>query len=233
MALIKTDNTIISIKGKFAGTYFKSGKDGIHCQAWPKQRSFTRSAQVTYGIMAFSSCASAWVLLLIVAWAAAWSLFGAENYYEMPNGLRKRISGWMWFVHINMRFPECQQLPMWKPPFSLSDFPDIYVVFRGYWSYNNPVEEWPEYSPMGYFWKSGSINGRYYYEDEKRIWYLWWNGRQWIISRTLGFYEPCFTWYGETKYMYGRFREPCSGHSSKAFYGNNETYEDYGGKPPI
>lgn len=233
MALIKTSNEIETIRGRFGGVYFKTGPDGKHVQAMPRTVRYTRSAAQkggygaglefsSFGIDGFSSLASLWMLALLAFFSAAWAAYALVFYFTTKTGERKRITGYNWYIHYGLAFPECERPAFWKPPHSPGDLPDLITVYKGRWTYEHPPTEWPADCCSGYFWEGIEWNGKPSYKTDDVKWLIWWNGIKWVLSPGLG-YEPAgLTFYEMTGAMKGYYWNPVT----------KKYAHVYAGKPP-
>lgn len=206
MALVKLDNSIISIRGKLGGVYYKTGPDGQHVQAMPRSIRYTRSPaqQGTWGlrhsfgsggISGFSGLASLWALVLVASFALIWAAFAVAYIFYKVAKEKIKLTGYQWYIHFNLDTPPLERPPLWKPPPDPNTGPDYMVTFDGMSQYYKTVEEWYAYAPGGYYFLTGEHNGRPYYAADERYWFLWWSGTAWILSGGLDDEEPFYTYY--------------------------------------
>lgn len=211
MALVKTDGTIVSIRGRFGGVYFKTGKPGIHIQAMPRHVYYTMSKLQFIGVEAFSTMAAYWLMALAMAFGAAWATFALIYIFIDDEGESKRISGYNWFMHYAMMFPEADRPPFWKPPHAPYELPNFLVTYRGMWTYEHTPPEHPDWSPFGYYWYWGIYAETPLYKTDDSKWFLWWKDGIWVISPGPDFEPPEKTFYSpgpEIKdYYYNPFRK--------------------------
>lgn len=195
MVQVKLSNQIVSIRGRYGGVYFKTGRPGQHIQAMPRHIHYTRSALQSPGIAAYSLMADIWGLVLVAAFSLLWLLFALAWLFSKRGKKPKKITGYNWYVHYGLTRPETGAPPFWKPPRSPTDLPDFYAVVEGMKQYRIKESLWPLYFCGGYYYVEGKFNGRWWFKEPDRLWYIWWKDPMWVISKTLGFEEPQTTYY--------------------------------------
>lgn len=189
MALIKLSREIVSIRGRFGGVYFKSGPDGQHVQAMPRFVKYPRVGVQGDYVSKFTGVAAIWLLALLGAFGAAWAAYALVYWFIGEKGERKRLTGYNWYIHYALMFPEADPLPFWKPPHSPGDLPNYVCTYRGRWMYERVPADWGADCPAGYFWEGIPWNGKPSYKTDNYEWHIWWKDPEWIVSTGPGF-EP-------------------------------------------
>lgn len=227
MALVKTDNTIVSIRRRFGGVYFKTGSDGIHVQAMPRRIMYTRSYAQRgcgnpksegsfFGIDGFSTLTTFWMLVLLGLMAAAWAAYALKNKFTTKTGEQKRITGFNWYIHYGLTLGKEEGWPFWKPPHAPGELPEYHVNYMGYWIYEHNPTEWPEDCCADQYWVRPDFNGYPAYVNDARNWNIWFNGERWVISKLLGMEEEQTTFYRS---------DVENGHSINGYYYNDFTHK--------
>ena len=210
MALVKTSNEIISIHGRFGGVYFKKDNSGQHIQAMPRRcRKANMRFPITYGgfrlgnraanISSFSFCSGLWFLALLAFFAAAWATYALINAFREEDGQEKHITGYNWFIHYGMMFPETERPPFWEPPRAPGELPNHICTYQGFWTYEHSPPQWPEYAPSGYYWYAREWNGKPAYYRGEFGYALWWNGTHWVLSTDFGIEIAYYTFSNRKK----------------------------------
>lgn len=236
MALAKTSNEIISIRGRFGGVYFKKSPDGQHVQAMPRVWNYTRSpAQIgeadvakglgVSGIRGMSYASGLWHMALLAFFSAAWAAYALVYLFSRPGKEPKRITGWNWYIYYALTFPETQRPPFWKPPHGPQDLPHYIVTYQGLKTYTEAPPDWTADNPSDYYWPGLDWHGQPSYRNDEITWFIWWKAPTWIVSPGLDF-EPA----GETFY-----RTDLENHGKISGYYRNpvtkKTCHVYIGKP--
>lgn len=195
MALVKTSKAVLSIKGRCGGVYFKKDGTNQHIQAMPRIVRYSRSTLQAPGIEGYSEAALFWLMALVIGFAAVWAGFAAIWLFTDDEGRKKKISGYNWYIHYALTFPETEALPFWKPPHSPSELPDYYAVWKGQLMYRTKEKDWSENCCGGYYWLDGEWNGRPEYKTDDSKWWLWWKAPHWVLSWGLDIELPDSTYY--------------------------------------
>lgn len=233
MAQIKLAPGIISIHGSFGGVYFKRGSDGQHVQAMPRAvrkykmlypRTYSRNPgwSMAYGINAFSGMAALWSLALLAFFGAAWAAYALVYMFIDPSGEKKRISGYNWYMHYAMMFPEADYFPFWKPPHAPDDLPHYVGVYRGHWQFEHIPFEWPVDCCGGFFWPGMDWNNKPSYRTDDYEWFIWWRGDFWVVSKSLGWEDPPTTFYSPGTEIKAWYYNPVSKKYAHIYPGRRE-----------
>lgn len=222
MVQIKTDNTIISMRGRFGGVYFKKGQSQ-HIQAMPRIVNYPRVGAQGAFRDGFSELAALWMLALLGFWAASWAAYALIHLIGTTRRPEpKRVSGYNWFIHYGMMFPEEQRPPFWKPPHSPHDLPDYVITAGNRRFYYQTPDQFPPETPCNYFWDFMPINGKPSYKDDDNLWYLWWHDPDWAVSQAAGAITPLSTFFSQTPEIVGWYRNPWSGKRCHVYVGKRE-----------
>lgn len=214
MVQVKLSNEIVSIHGKSGGNYFKSGSDGQHMQAMPRVVRYARSESQMFGIDGYSGMAALWQLALLGAFWAIWGAFALAHYFR-----GKRITGYNWYIHYWLLFPEAESLPFWKPPRAPGDLPAHIVTFQGRQMFRQHPDDWPADSPAGYYWETIPWKGKPAYRTDDIRHFIWWNGTTWVLSQGIDFEPHGSTWYQHDPTIIGYFRNPVTNTYAHCYYG--------------
>lgn len=233
MVLAKTSNGIISIHGRFGGVYFKAGKDGQHIQAMPRIVKYVRSpAQIGSawtptspamgGIAGYTQAAALWIAVLVASAAYLWIAFAALYLFIKGRDKPKKITGYNWYIHYALAYPELGRPPYWKPPNSPTDLPHLMTLYKGLWTYNHPETEWPAECGSGYYYRGETWNGKTSYHRDDQMWFLWWHDPEWIMSRGLGIIFAGITFYSEDPFPISTYHNPDTGSFAVVVLGSTE-----------
>ena len=227
MALVKTTKAIVTIRGRCGGNYFKHSPDGQHIQAMPRHVKFAHSEARMFGVKGMSFASPIWMLALIAGYAIAWAGFAAYHYFTSETSGPHRISGYNWYIHYAMIFPETERPPMWRPPAGPYQLPNFIATgYRDLEMYYITQEQWPAWWPFDYFTDRGQTHlGDIVYETDNGIWFLWWNGERWIVSRGAGNVEIGWTWFGTTFEINGQYHNPGRNHDLDIWPGHLSFYD--------
>lgn len=231
MALIKTNSSIVSVRGRFGGVYFKTGKDGIHIQSMPRTVNYMRMGVQGLRRDRFSAMAWLWMLALLGAMGGLWLVFGLVNVFTDKKGQQKKMSGFLWYMYYSMMFAEAEQLPFWKPPHAVGDEPAFYVGLGTPWMYEHIPAEWPDYHPLDYFWEGTFYNEHKTYNTDNLKWFLWWDGTGWTITTGVGYKEPPYVWDSVEGTIYGYYYNSVKKTKVKCYIGCKDAYDEYGPYP--
>lgn len=233
MALCRLAPGIISIRGRLGGVYFKCGPDGQHVQAMPRVWNYTRSpAQQgawgpgspfgSFGIKGFSGAAGLWGLALLAFGAALWFIFGMSYMFVRAGKEPKKITGYNWYVHYALAFPECERPPFWKPPHSPGELPNFIATYKGLWTYEHAPGEWPTECCSDYYWQGVPWNGKLTYHNDAFTWFLWWKPPVWVLSTGVDYEEPGLTFYSDSDQIMGTYRNPETNNFTNVYWGRPE-----------
>ncbi|GAH43658.1 unnamed protein product [marine sediment metagenome] len=190
MAQVKTDHSIVHIRGRYGGVYFKRGSPSQHIQAMPRHVNYARHGVQLRYTGAYTMMSFIWAMVLVAGFSLLWLAFALAWLFRKKGKEPKKISGYNWFIHYGLTREETDAPPFWKPPPSPSRLPDFYAVVEGMKQYHIAEHLWPLYFCGGYYYYEGTFNGRPWFKDPDRLWYIWWKDPMWVISKTLGFEEP-------------------------------------------
>lgn len=222
MAQVKLSNQIVTIRGRCGGNYFKTG-DSQHIQAMPRVTRYTRTPAQTGNISMFSTMAVFWMLLGLAFWWSAWAAYAL--IYTISTRRRPsphKITGYNWFIHYAMMFPEEERPPFWKPPHAPGDLPEYIITSGGRFEYYHEQPDWPLDRPADYFWDWMPVNMKPCYKDDFSKWFLWWNDPTWVVSRDAGFLTPGFTYYGQQPEIKGWYKNPDNKKRCHVYPGKHE-----------
>lgn len=195
MVQVKLSSEILEIRGQSGGVYFKTGRPGQHIQAMPRHVNYSRIGTQGRFRDAYSAAGAFWALALIAAFGTTWAAYALANLFIDRNGESKRITGYNWYIHYALTFPEAEALPFWKPPHAMGVRPDYFAVVKGRWMYHLEEPDWPDYCCGGYYWYDGEWNGKPEYKTDDRVWWIWWKDPHWVISWGLDIELPDTTYY--------------------------------------
>jgi len=217
---MKLSGELVSLRGRFGGVYFKNDKGTQHVQAMPRHVRYARSGIQLANTDAYSTLAALWGLALICFFTVAWAAYAAAHYFITSSGESKRISGYNWFMHYWLLFPETEQLPYWKPPHSPGDLPSHIVTYKGKQMYYLTPDSWESHSPGGYYWDSGiPWNGETTFRTDDILHFLWWNNTNWVLSQGVG-YEPVgLTFYNTSPGIIGYYQNPIDKTRAHVYFG--------------
>lgn len=230
MALVKTDNTILSIRGRFGGVYFKTGPDGQHVQAWPRNIKYTRSnAQMgsgsiiphssASGIAGYSAVAYLFGLACIAAFALIWAAFGLAYLFLTKGRELKHITGYNWFMHYGLAYPEENRPPYFRPPHSPSERPSFIALYKDEWTYHHAPEDWPDECPSNNYYEWEIYNDRLSYRADEGKWSIWWKDPVWVISPGTGWEPAGKTFYSPGGLITDYYLNPVTGSKTHVFLG--------------
>lgn len=220
MVQVKLSKEILSIRGRYGGVYFKTGRPGQHIQAMPRKIRYMRIGKQGRYRDAYSAAGAFWALALLAWFGTMWAAFALANLFIDRNGEKKRISGYNWYVHYALTFPERDEFhPFWKPPHAPGDLPNYVVTFRGKFTYYNTPPERPIISCSGYYWESIPWNGKPSYRTDDMDWHIWWKAPIWVISPAPGFEPAIRTYYSPTPDETAWYQNPVTGYRAHVYNG--------------
>lgn len=233
MALLKLDNNILLIRGRFGGVYFKKDRYGQHVQAWPRVISYTRSeAQIgafghfspfeSSGISGYSGAADLWVLALIAFFGATWAAYAMYNLFTTNTGEKKRISGYNWYIYYALAFPEEERPPFWKPPHSPGELPQCIVLLKGREAYKTGPPGREDYDPTEYYWFDGWYGDYPTFTSDDKEHYLWFNGSNWVLSKAVGNQDPNYAFISDGSEIFDYYRNSVHNKWSHVYQGGGE-----------
>lgn len=219
MAIVKLSSEIESVHGRYGGVYFKKDPSGQHIQAMPKIVDYPRVGVQGLNRDGYSTMAALWHLVLIAGFHLAWSLFGAAHLFTTKSGEKKRLSGYSWYVHYWLLFPEEERLPYWKPPHAPGALPALITTWQGRQTYRLPEEQWPPECSAGYYWEGLPWNGKPSYKEDNFRFFIWWTGTKWCVSPGLGFEDEQHTYYSKGAEKIGWYKNPVTNQHCHVYAG--------------
>lgn len=210
MALAKTSNGIISIRGRFGGTYFKTTGGIIQQQAMPRHVYNTFGGTVPpiehhslptrwKNIYAFTKSSRAFFYLAAIGVISGFGEIAEYCLYPTKSGTRKKLAAYHWWQHYNTSRMARDLPPYTIPPKSLFNPPN--VVITGNWWGKNTLNMYM----LGVY-----HGGKPIYEMQLNPW--WWqewyilheNGI-WYITNEHGIQPPATVWYNPTGEITGEY----------------------------
>jgi len=224
MVQVKLSNRIVSIRGRYGGVYFKKDGGTQHIQAMPRIVNYPRVGPQGRYRDAYSAAGAFWALALIAAAGVLWFAFAAAYWFSKPGKEKKKISGYNWYIHYALTFPERDEFhPFWKPPHAPGDLPNYVVTYRGKWQYHRETKDWPADACGGYYWESPvPWNGKPAYRTDDYNWHIWWTGTVWAISPAPGFEPPDKTFYSPTPDETDWYTNPITHLSAHVYNGKRQ-----------
>lgn len=222
LALVKLGPEIVEVRRRFGGVYFRTDPKGQHIQAMPRHVKRAESAAWGMGRDMWSMGTGIWLMALLLYYGVLWTLFAASNYFTDKRGERKRITGFNWYMHYAMRFPETQQPPFWKPPHSIGEMPDYYVSYKGMWMYDHAPPDWPDECPGDYYWPGLEWHGKPSYRTDNLVWYLWWKDTRWVLSEGLDYEGVGKTFYSSGENIQDYYKNPVTNTWAHVYPGKRE-----------
>jgi len=230
MAQVTLAHGIESVHGRFGGVYFKHSPDGQHIQAMPRAvrksrmlypRTFGESSKwsMGFGISAFTGMAGLWMLALLSFFGAAWVAYALVFWFFDRSGARKKISGYNWYMHYAMMFPEEDWFPFWKPPRAPNDLPEYIATYEGMWMYEHTPPEWPADCCGGFYYPGMVWNGEPSFRTDDYEWFLWWRGDVWVLSKSLGWEDPPTTFYSIDPGIRGYYKNTVTKKYGHVYFG--------------
>lgn len=223
MVQVKLSNHILSIRGRCGGVYFKKDGPVQHIQAMPRIVHYQRVGLQLFYTRQYSGAAIWWLMALLGFYAAYWAGFAAIWLFTDKEGRQKKISGYCWYIHYTMTFPETDEPHFWAPPHSPYDLPEFVVSSGTTWHLELTPPDWPDTFPGGYYWYDGEYNGKPEYKTDDRKWWLWWKDPCWVVSWGLGIELPNSTYYSAGPAIKDYYRNPTTGKYCHVYGGNRET----------
>jgi hypothetical protein len=183
MPLIKLDNSLSSIRGRFGGTYFTHSRYGQQSKSFPRViRSPLRTAS-NINILGFTGLKAIAALLAILYLLAGWVFFAGQWMHETEKNRLIKMSWWNWFVHFNL-MRVINGLPAFlEAPHSPQELPDFvfFGMFFGELNLNTYLRGYYNLKPV--FW------------HDDGDWAIWYEGGIWYVSREPGVTFPETFWY--------------------------------------
>ncbi len=222
MAQAKLGNQIVSIRGRYGGVYFKTGRPGQHIQAMPRHVNYARAGKQLALTGGFSVMSAFWHLACLAFFGAAWAAFALLYLFTDKRGETKRITGYNWYIHYALTFPETDEPHFWGPPHAPYDLPDFVCSSGTTWHLEHAPPDWPSDYPGAYYWYDGEWNGKPEYRTDDHVWALWWDNTRWAISIALGEYIPDFTYYSKGAEIQDWYKNPDTNKLVHVYRGNRE-----------
>ncbi len=219
MVQVKLSNQIASIRGRCGGVYFKKDGGVQHVQAMPRHVNYARHGVQLRYTNAYSAMALVWALVLVAGFALAWFAFALAWIFRKKGKEPKKISGYNWYVHFALTREETEAPPLWKPPRSPTNLPDFYAVCEGMAQYRIAENLWPLYFCGGYYYQGATFNGKPWFKDPDRSWYIWWKDPMWVISKALGWEDPATTFYSVGAVINDTYHNPVQGINARVWIG--------------
>jgi hypothetical protein len=221
MALVRANQHIQAIRGRFGGVYFKTQKGQIHCQAMPRAIAGIGFNLISEGINRWTMAAGMWSTVLLLMLAEVWAEFARTYLVEGVDGVAHEITGYMWYMKYAMMYPETVHEPFWQPPHNPGDLPYFVITYQGRWLYDHTPDQWPDDCCAGYYWKFTTYNGQWAYETDDHMWDLWWNGTDWVISPALGIVIPGKTFYSMDHKLQDYYKNPDTHKTAHCYFGGH------------
>jgi hypothetical protein len=214
MALMKTDDCIISMRGQFGGVYFKRDRYGQHCQAMP--RSIRKASMFGEGApqhfssgnrSAYAAGFSAALEALFGAIAAAGFFVGAIIVFMWTTYAAKffvnKLNYPAVFVKTNLNRAKEKKYPYLCPPRSPTELPD-------YVAYSKAFTEFYEISTMNFYKSELMHAGKNTYDKQEEYfpagkWKLWHEAGIWNVSNSAGYPINGVFWYRENENPVGEY----------------------------
>ncbi len=222
MAQAKLGNPIVSIRGRYGGVYFKTGRLGQHIQAMPRHVNYTRAGKQLALTEGFSSMSAFWLLACLVYFGAAWAAFALLYLFTDKRGEKKRISGYNWYIHYALTFPETDEPHFWAPPPSPYALPDYVISSGTTWHLEHAPPDWPADAPYGYFYVETDWNGKPWYANYVFTWFLWWKDPYWVVSTDLGWEVPGLSFHSPGPEIQDYYRNPVTKKYCHVYAGKRE-----------
>jgi hypothetical protein len=141
MVMMQTNGTVVSIRGRFGGTYFKTTAGIIQQQAAPRHVKNTfggtatppelriAKSRLAY-INSWTKKTKDWLLLASVLWyfAEVWQNFADANDAKNKRGKKTKPTGYNWWMKFNVK-RDAEGLPDYTvPPRSSCTLPQYTIV---------------------------------------------------------------------------------------------------------
>lgn len=220
MAVVKTDGTLRALRGRCGGVYFKTQRGKILIQAMPRHVKYAHPPAQSVGIGAYTDMSAIWMMALLGAFWAAWQLFALVHLFTDKRGEKKNITGYNWFLHFNMLFPEEIRPPMWKPPNAPYALPDFICTYQQRWIYEHTPGTWPVYCPADYYYEFMMGPEKMTYSNATHTWFLWWDAPRWILSIDVGVTPAETTFYGTGPNPVGLYHNPFQNKYANMYLGH-------------
>lgn len=222
MAQAKLGNQIVSIRGRYGGVYFKTGRPGQHIQAMPRHVNYTRAGKQLALTEGFSAMSAFWALACLVFFGAAWAAFALLYLFTDKRGETKRITGYNWYIHYALTFPETDEPHFWGPPHAPYDLPDYVCSSGTSWHLERAPPQWPGDYPGGYYWAQFPWNGKMFYATDDKNWSIWWKDPFWCVSPDPGFEPPDKSYYSSGDEICDWYKNPVTNKRCHVYIGKRE-----------
>jgi len=190
------------------GVYFRKDAGGQHIQARPRHVNYAHTVPQSPGIGGFSSASAIWLMACLAWFGASWVAYALIFYFTTNRGERKQITGYNWFIHYALMFPEADRPAFWKPPHSPGELPDYIAMYQDRWTYHNSPDTWPADVCSDYYWEGIEYNGKDTYHNDTFTWFLWWTGDRWALSPGVDYEPEEFTFYSDGAEIKDYYRNP-------------------------
>lgn len=219
MALVKLSGDIVEVHGQLGGVYFKRGTDGQHVQAMPRTVRYQRSVPQMMGVNAWTGMSALWMMALVFSYMAGWALFALLHDFISDDGESKKLTGYNWYMHYAMMFPEADTLPFWQPPHRPGDLPHYISTCGGQWMYAHAKDDWPNWMAGGMYWPGMDYNGAPSFRTDDYEWFIWWKDPVWAVSKSLGWEPPNTTYYSPDGEIEGWYKNPVTNRFTHVYGG--------------
>lgn len=186
MAIAKTDTGIISIRGRFGGTYFKTTRGIIQQQAMPRHvyntfggtpPPYLHSSKFNRGqwINAWTNTAKMYAVFTAAILLLDWTTRTAQWLFPSGKAKGKKLAMRAWFMHFNTPRTIEGLPPYTAPPRGPTDLPDYTIVGQilGQHTINTYRSE-------------QKYLDKYQYYDEALKWFVQWYDNRWNVTLYLG-----------------------------------------------
>lgn len=210
MALAKTDDTILELRGRFGGVYFKKDAAGQHIQAMPRSvRKASMRSPVTppespggsraAGIGGFTAASIIAVLIMAAVLLTLWVAYAVSKWYMTKRNEKKRLEARKWILHFNI-MREAKNLPSYTtPPIEPTDLPEFVIAGPHF-------EKWTQNMYM----QPNEIGGKPWYkrpytEVDPDHFSLWYHEGTWYISMWPEWPPSIQYWWLESENPIGKY----------------------------
>jgi len=187
MAIVKTDNTILEIRGRFGGVYFKKDNAGQHVQAMPRsvrkasmEGPPTRPGSIVVtragGISGFTAASIIAVIIMATILLSLWVAYAISKWFMTKRNEKKRLDARKWILHFNI-MREAKSLPSYTtPPIEPKKLPELVITGPHFDKWTQNMYMQPE-TIGGKPWYK-----RQYTQIDTEQYSLWYHEGFWYIS---------------------------------------------------